>query len=77
MIVKKKIQIEKIDILSKLVKDYSNYDSKFKPFINNFPKDYSNFSKNRTLSKDVRNDLVSVIRKQYKDTFFYKSNFTC
>ena len=74
MIVKKKIQIEKIDILSKLVKDYSNYDSKFKPFINNFPKDYSDFSKTRTLSKDVRNDLVSVIRKQYKDTFFYKSN---
>ena len=74
MIVKKKIQIEKIDFLSKLVKDYSNFDLKIKPFINHFPDGFVNFSKQRVLSNSVRKDLVSVIKKQYKNTTFYKSD---
>ena len=74
MISKKKIQIEKIDILSNLVKDYSNFDVKIKPFINTFPKDFLNFSKKRSLSQVIRKDLVSVIKKQYQNTVFYKSD---
>ena len=74
MISKKKIQIDNINILSNLVKDYSNFDSKIKPFINTFPRDFSSFSKKRSVSKIIRKDVVSVIKKQYQNTVFYKSD---
>ena len=44
MIRKKIIELEKVDILSKIVKDYSNFDKKVEKYISSFPVDYSTFN---------------------------------
>ena len=74
MIRKKIIELEKVDILSKLVKDYSNFDKKVEKYISSFPIDYSTFNFNKKIDKNQRENLVSVISKQYKKTNFYKSD---
>ncbi len=74
MIRKKIIELEKVDILSKLVKDYSNFDEKFKKFTRVFPVDSSSFNFKKKLDKGNREELVLVIKNQYKKTNFYKSD---
>ena len=61
---------EKVDILSKIVKDYSNFDKKVEKYISSFPVDYSTFNFKKKIDKDQRENLVSVISKQYKKTNF-------
>ena len=74
MIRKKIIELKKVDILSKLVIDYSNFDKKVEKYISSFPIDYSTFNFNKKIDKNQRENLVSVISKQYKKTNFYKSD---
>ena len=74
MIRKKIIELEKVDILSKLVKDYSNFDKKVKKFTSVFPVDSSSFNFKKKLDKGKREELVLVIKNQYKKTNFYKSD---
>lgn len=77
MILKETIDLKNLNFFSNLVNDYSLKNKKLAPFISSFPSEKSIVKqlKNRKLSNEIRKDLVSVLKKQYKKTNFLNSNF--
>ncbi len=76
MVLKEVIDLDNLNLFSSLVKDYSGQKRKIKPFISSFPskKSILNQIKKVQTSNEIRLDLVSVLKKQYKGTYFLNSN---
>ncbi len=76
MILKEKVDLKNLNLFSSLVKDYSSQKKTLSPFLSSFPSKESilNKIKKTKFSNELRSDLVSVFKKQYKETIFFNSN---
>ena len=77
MILKETIDLKNLNFFSNLVNDYSLKNKKLSKFISSFPSEKSIIKQleKRKLSNEIRINLVSVLKKQYKETIFLNSNF--
>ena len=75
MIKKEIIDLNNLNFFSDLINDYNSKNKKLKSFISSFPSEESiiNKIKKRKLPLELRLDLVSVLKKQYKKTTFFDS----
>ena len=76
MIAKEIVDLNNLNFFSNLVSDYSSQNKKLNSFISCFPSDESILKKikKRKLSTEIRLDLASVLKSQYKKTIFLNSN---
>ena len=76
MVEKEIIDLNDLNFFSDLITDYNSQKKKISSFISSFPSEKSIIKQlnKRKLSPDIRSDLASVLKKQYKKTIFLNSN---
>ena len=77
MIKKEIIDFNDLNIFSDLIKDYKSKKKEISKFISSFPTKEAIIKqiRKKKLSKEIRQDLVKSLKKQYKKTEFINSDF--